>query len=232
MPAANQRPENELRAEAYLSRVSALQSELTCQLQHLRALRAHGRAASGAQDVLTPLRLRQVQRRVEQLRADLSRAQREVAWAVGRLPNPRARTLMEMRYLSCLTWDEIAQALYASPRAALRMHQRALRQVDILLAEREEELKDVVSLEKHVTPDTPPTFLWHTWTDELVPVENSLMFAAALRRAGVPCEMHIFGAGQHGLSLCNDQVYDAEQPNMHAECACWIDMAARWLKGL
>ena len=106
MPAANQRPENELRAEAYLSRVSALQSELTCQLQHLRALRAHGRAASGAQDVLTPLRLRQVQRRVEQLRADLSRAQREVAWAVGRLPNPRARTLMEMRYLSCLTWDE------------------------------------------------------------------------------------------------------------------------------
>lgn len=74
MPAANQRPENELRAEAYLSRVSALQSELTCQLQHLRALRAHGRAASGAQDVLTPLRLRQVQRRVEQLRADLSRA--------------------------------------------------------------------------------------------------------------------------------------------------------------
>ena len=232
MPAANQRPENELRAEAYLSRVSALQSELTCQLQHLRALRAHGRAASGAQDVLTPLRLRQVQRRVEQLRADLSRAQREVAWAVGRLPNPRARTLMEMRYLSCLTWDEIAQALYASPRAALRMHQRALRQVDILLAEREEELKDEVSLEKHVTPDTPPTFLWHTWTDELVPVENSLMFAAALRRAGVPCEMHIFGAGQHGLSLCNDQVYDAEQPNMHAECACWIDMAARWLKGL
>ena len=232
MPAANQRPENELRAEAYLSRVSALQSELTCQLQHLRALRAHGRAASGAQDVLTPLRLRQVQRRVKQLRADLSRAQREVAWAVGRLPNPRARTLMEMRYLSCLTWDEIAQALYASPRAALRMHQRALRQVDILLAEREEELKDVVSLEKHVTPDTPPTFLWHTWTDELVPVENSLMFAAALRRAGVPCEMHIFGAGQHGLSLCNDQVYDAEQPNMHAECACWIDMAARWLKGL
>ena len=138
MPAANQRPENELRAEAYLSRVSALQSELTCQLQHLRALRAHGRAASGAQDVLTPLRLRQVQRRVEQLRTDLSRAQREVAWAVSRLPNPRARTLMEMRYLSCLTWDEIAQALSASPRAALRMHQRALRQVDILLAERED----------------------------------------------------------------------------------------------
>ena len=69
MPAANQRPENELRAEAYLSRVSALQSELTCQLQHLRALRAHGRAASGAQDVLTPLRLRQVQRRVKQPRA-------------------------------------------------------------------------------------------------------------------------------------------------------------------
>ncbi len=138
MPAASHRPEEEQREAAKQRRVPALQGELTCQLQHLRALRAHGRAASGAQDVLTPLRLRQVQRCVEQLRADLSRAQREVAWAVGRLPNPRARTLMEMRYLSCLTWDEIAQALYASPRAALRMHQRALRQVDILLAERED----------------------------------------------------------------------------------------------
>lgn len=138
MPAANQRPENELRAEAYLSRVSALQSELTCQLQHLRALRAHGRAASGAQDVLTPLRLRQVQRRVEQLRADLSRAQREVAWAVGRLPNPRARTLMEMRYLSCLTWDEIAQASMLRPARRCACISRALRQVDILLAERED----------------------------------------------------------------------------------------------
>ena len=135
MPAPRQRPENELRAERYLDRVSALQSEITCQLQHLRALRAHGRTAAGAQDVLAPLRLRQVQRRLEQLQSTLDRAQREVAWAIGRLPNPRARTLMEMRYLSCLTWDEIAQALYASPRAALRMHQRALRQIDILLSE-------------------------------------------------------------------------------------------------
>ena len=101
-----------------------------------------------------------------------------------------------------------------------------------LLAEREEELKDVVSLEKHVTPDTPPTFLWHTWTDELVPVENSLLFASALRRAGVPCEMHIFGNGQHGLSLCNSEVFDPERDPMHPECAAWIDMAARWLKNL
>lgn len=101
-----------------------------------------------------------------------------------------------------------------------------------LLAEREEELKDTVSLEKHVTADTPPTFLWHTWTDELVPVENSLLFAAALRRAGVACEMHIYGEGQHGLSLANDEVYDPQEPNMHAECGNWIDMAARWLRTL
>lgn len=142
MPAARQRPENELRAERYLGRVGALQSEMTCQLQHLRALREHSRGQEGAPDPLTALRLRQVRRRVEQLRDALARAQRETAWAIDRLPNPRARTLMEMRYLSCLTWDEIAQALYASPRAALRMHQRALRQVDILLSEREAQAHD------------------------------------------------------------------------------------------
>lgn len=63
---------------------------------------------------------------------------------------------------------------------------------------------DWASLEKHVTPDTPPTFLWQTWTDELVPVENSILFARACRSAGVPCELHLFMEGKHGLSLANE----------------------------
>ncbi|MBO4459256.1 MAG: alpha/beta hydrolase [Clostridiales bacterium] len=60
------------------------------------------------------------------------------------------------------------------------------------------------SLEKHVTPDTPPTFLWQTVTDDLVPVDNSMMFAAALRNAGVPYAYYAFPAGWHGLSVLND----------------------------
>ena len=60
------------------------------------------------------------------------------------------------------------------------------------------------SLEKQVTEDTPPCFLWHTATDGSVPVENSEMFAAALRAHNVPYAMHVFSAGHHGLSLADE----------------------------
>ncbi len=60
------------------------------------------------------------------------------------------------------------------------------------------------SLENQVTENTPPTFLWHTITDEAVPVENSLMYEAALRAHGVPHAMHLFSEGRHGLSLADE----------------------------
>lgn len=58
-----------------------------------------------------------------------------------------------------------------------------------------------LSNELQVTKDTPPTFLWHTVEDKSVPVENSLLFAAALRRAGVPFSLHIYEKGAHGLGF-------------------------------
>ena len=67
----------------------------------------------------------------------------------------------------------------------------------------EEELK-YMSLEKQVTKDTPPVFLWQTAADELVPVENSYLMAMALKNAGVPFEHHVFPKGMHGLSLANE----------------------------
>lgn len=63
---------------------------------------------------------------------------------------------------------------------------------------------EYMSLEKQVTPDTPPCFLWQTATDELVPVENSYLFADACKKNGVPYAHHIFSNGVHGLSLSND----------------------------
>lgn len=60
------------------------------------------------------------------------------------------------------------------------------------------------SLEKQVTKDTPPAFLWQTFTDETVPVENSIMYTEACRSAGVPCELHLFMEGKHGMSLANE----------------------------
>lgn len=63
------------------------------------------------------------------------------------------------------------------------------------------ELLEKLSSERQVTAETPPTFLWHTVEDTVVPVENSLMFAQAMRKAGVPFALHVFEKGRHGLGL-------------------------------
>lgn len=83
------------------------------------------------------------------------------------------------------------------------------------------------SLENHVGPHTPPTFLWHTEDDPVVPVENTLLFCNALRQHGISFESHIFAHGQHGLSLCNEEV---ATPN--AACAPWVSLCLTWLAGL
>jgi acetyl esterase/lipase len=62
-------------------------------------------------------------------------------------------------------------------------------------------LVDLLSNEKQVTPQTPPTFLFHTNEDSGVPPENSVYFYLALRKAGVPAEMHIYEKGRHGVGL-------------------------------
>ena len=81
---------------------------------------------------------------------------------------------------------------------------------------------EYMSLEKHVTPDTPPCFLWQTAEDELVPVENSCLFAMACLRAGVPFAHHVFTKGHHGLSLSNDTWArgDFGEPYTFEQIAC------------
>ena len=67
----------------------------------------------------------------------------------------------------------------------------------------EEEL-EYMSLEKQVTEDMPPCFLWQTVTDELVPVQNSFLFAQALQEKKIPYAIHAFSKGKHGLSLADE----------------------------
>ncbi len=101
-----------------------------------------------------------------------------------------------------------------------------------LLAEREEELTEAMSLENCVTDKTPKTFIWHTFEDELVPVENSLLFAGALRRAGVNTELHMYSKGAHGLCLANKLTQNAEGGMIQEECASWIGLVKTWIEGL
>jgi acetyl esterase/lipase len=82
------------------------------------------------------------------------------------------------------------------------------------------ELLRLMSLELQVTPDTPPAFLWHTAEDGSVPVENSLLFATALHKHGVPFELHVYPHGRHGMGLA------PEDPHV----ATWAELCCEWLR--
>jgi acetyl esterase/lipase len=77
-----------------------------------------------------------------------------------------------------------------------------------------------LSNELEVTPQTPPTFLFHTNEDKGVPAENSVLFYLALRKAGVPAEMHIFERGPHGVGLA------LADPAL----AMWPTLLANWFR--
>ncbi len=83
-----------------------------------------------------------------------------------------------------------------------------------------DELKQSLSNEKHVSKETPPTFLWHTASDESVPVENSFIFAQALKEKSIKFEIHIFTEGRHGLGI-KDEV---------PEVTIWTKLCENWLR--
>ena len=85
-----------------------------------------------------------------------------------------------------------------------------------------------VSLEQHVTADFPPTFLWHTLADQSVPAENSLRFADALRRAGVPFAYHLFTHGKHALGLATAETSNPDGSAIEPECEVWVDLFRMW----
>lgn len=72
-----------------------------------------------------------------------------------------------------------------------------------------------LSNELQVTPRTPPCFVWHTWEDPAVPLENSLEFAGSLRRAGVPFDFHIYEKGSHGIGLAGGHPWTRD-------CSYWL----------
>jgi len=85
-----------------------------------------------------------------------------------------------------------------------------------------QKMVDHFSNELRVTPDTPPTFLLHATDDTAVPVENSLLFYAALRKNNVAAEMHIYPSGGHGFAL------GLKDPHL----VTWTDQWIGWLAGL
>ena len=99
-----------------------------------------------------------------------------------------------------------------------------------LLADRYEELVEEMSLEKQVSSDTPKTYLWHTFEDGAVPVENTLLFAQALREKEIPFECHIYPKGRHGLALGNELTSSDGEKEIQPEVTNWIQMAGTFIK--
>ncbi len=87
------------------------------------------------------------------------------------------------------------------------------------------------SCEKMVTKDTPPTFIWHTAEDDVVPVKNSIAYASALADNKVPFSLHIYPYGQHGLSTCD--TLTNSQSNLNAKntlAYSWLEELIKWIE--
>ena len=82
-------------------------------------------------------------------------------------------------------------------------------------------LVKLLSNELQVTTNTPPCFIWQTFEDKTVSVENSLMFAEALRKNHVPFDLHIYQKGKHGLGLSDKPPFAHPHPWAN-DCLFWL----------
>lgn len=91
-------------------------------------------------------------------------------------------------------------------------------------------LLEKLSLEKNLPSEgMPPVFLWSTWDDASVPIENTLSLASALKARQVSTELHVFCEGVHGLSLANSQTSLGEPALEQPAVAVWIPLLLEWL---
>ncbi|MDD5993447.1 MAG: alpha/beta hydrolase [Clostridiales bacterium] len=100
----------------------------------------------------------------------------------------------------------------------------------LLKSQYTEEMLEKMSLEKQVSKDTPKAFLWHTYTDDCVPVENSLLFIQAMKKFEIPVEFHMYPVGGHGLSTCDSLAETPDGYGVQKECQSWLPLVREWLK--
>ena len=123
-----------------------------------------------------------------------------------------------MKQAAALSQDPMAAGLFSVSNVAL-----------LGTAEASDDLLVEVSPASNVTRNTPPTFLWATSEDTLVPVQHTLLMAKALAEKNIPFEVHVFENGPHGLSTAT-QSSAAAMSNCRADVAKWMPMCDTWLK--
>lgn len=93
-----------------------------------------------------------------------------------------------------------------------------------------DELVDKLSIEKQINEYTPKAFIWHTFTDLSVPVENALLLASALREHDIPFELHIYPTGKHGLGMADWTTQGKDCLGIEPACQSWIKLLRVWLE--
>ena len=86
--------------------------------------------------------------------------------------------------------------------------------------------------DRYVDAETSPAFIWHTFDDTIVPIQNTLLYASALAAAGVPFEYHVYPTGVHGLGLANSETSSGFPLLENHVASAWVRDAVRWCKEL
>ncbi len=94
----------------------------------------------------------------------------------------------------------------------------------------DEALLEKMSLEDQIGEGFPRTFVWHTYEDNLVPVQNTLLLVNSLVRNRIPVEAHIFEKGGHGLSMADWYTVDKDGFGVEPSCQSWIELAKNWMR--
>lgn len=116
--------------------------------------------------------------------------------------------------------ERVDAAVLAYPVVSMELATHRGSQDELIGPDAGARLRAETSLDRLVTPDTPPFFIWHTAEDEAVPVTHTYLLAQALTAHAVPHALHVFTEGEHGLGLAEGQGA-ADQ---------WARLAAEWLQ--
>ena len=96
--------------------------------------------------------------------------------------------------------------------------------------EQRERILPTLDLDKRVTKDTSPAFIWSTFEDTVVPCENSLRYASAMKKAGVRFALHIYPFGEHGLASSDNEISDYYGVNAVEYSRVWIDDCCKFFR--
>ena len=96
--------------------------------------------------------------------------------------------------------------------------------------EQRERILPTLDLDKRVTKDTSPAFIWSTFEDTVVPCENSLRYASAMKKVGVRFALHIYPFGEHGLASSDNEISDYYGVNAVEYSRGWIDDCCKFFR--